>query len=185
MSGDFLGHQTELTLGEKLWQINWKLILLLSAIASVGLAMLYSAANGNFDPWASRQAVRFGAGIAVMIVVGLVDLRIWLRLAYPVYVVGLVLLVAVEVVGEIGMGAQRWIDLGIIQLQPSEVMKIAIVLSLARYFHGASLEEVGRPTFLIIPLVMVLAPVALVMKQPDLGTALMLMMVGGALFFLA
>lgn len=119
-----------------------------------------------------------------MVVVGLIDLRIWLRLSYPIYGVALVLLIAVEIVGEIGMGAQRWIDLGIIQIQPSEIMKIAIVLALARYFHGASLEEVGRPTFLIVPLLMVLAPVGLVMKQPDLGTALMVMMVGGAIFFL-
>jgi rod shape determining protein RodA len=96
-----------------------------------------------------------------------------------------VLLVAVDVVGEIGMGAQRWIDLGIIQLQPSEVMKIAIVLALARYFHGASYEDVGRPIYLIVPILMILVPVALVMKQPDLGTAMMLLMVGGALFFLA
>ncbi|EWY41460.1 cell wall shape-determining protein [Skermanella stibiiresistens SB22] len=184
MSGDLLGHQPELTLTEKLWQINWKLILLLTAIASIGWAMLFSAANGNIDPWASRQAVRFGAGICVMILVGLIDLRIWLRLSYPIYGVALVLLIAVEIVGEIGMGAQRWIDLGVIQIQPSEIMKIAIVLALARYFHGASLEEVGRPTFLIAPLLMVLAPVGLVMKQPDLGTALMVMMVGGALFFL-
>ena len=83
------------------------------------------------------------------------------------------------------MGAQRWIDLGVIQIQPSEIMKIALVLALARYFHGASLEEVGRPTFLIVPLLMVLAPVGLVLKQPDLGTAMMVLMVGGAIFFLA
>jgi rod shape determining protein RodA len=185
MKGDLLGSPHELTLGEKLWRINWKLILLLTTIACVGFAMLYSAANGKIDPWASRQMARFGIGIGIMLMVGLVDLRIWLRIAYPLYAVGLVLLVAVDVVGEIGMGAQRWIDLGIIQLQPSEVMKIAIVLALARYFHGASYEDVGRPIYLIVPILMILVPVALVMKQPDLGTAMMLLMVGGALFFLA
>jgi rod shape determining protein RodA len=185
MKGDLLGSPHELTLGEKLWRINWKLILLLTTIACVGFAMLYSAANGKIDPWASRQMARFGIGIGIMLMVGLVDPRIWLRIAYPLYAVGLVLLVAVDVVGEIGMGAQRWIDLGIIQLQPSEVMKIAIVLALARYFHGASYEDVGRPIYLIVPILMILVPVALVMKQPDLGTAMMLLMVGGALFFLA
>jgi rod shape determining protein RodA len=185
MKGDLLGSPHELTLGEKLWRINWKLILLLTTIACVGFAMLYSAANGKIDPWASRQMARFGIGIGIMLMVGLVDLRIWLRIAYPLYAVGLVLLVAVDVVGEIGMGAQRWIDLGIIQLQPSEVMKIAIVLALARYFHGASYEDVGRPIYLMVPILMILVPVALVMKQPDLGTAMMLLMVGGALFFLA
>ena len=143
--------------GEKLWQINWKLMLLLTSIAAVGWAMLYSAASGSFDPWASRQTVRFGVGLCVMVAVGLVGLRIWLRFSYPIYGGALVLLIAVEIVGEIGMGAQRWIDLGFIQLQPSEIMKIAIVLALARYFHGASLEEVGRRTFLIVPLLMVMA----------------------------
>src|SRR3546814_3422643 len=87
--------------------------------------------------------------------------------------------------GEIGMGAQRWIDLGIVQIQPSELMKVALVMALARYFHGPPLEEVWRPTRLILPLFLVLTPVALVLKQLDLGTAMMLLMVGGGIFFLA
>lgn len=185
MRGELVGTQPELTLFDKVWHLNWVLVLMLAGIASVGFAMLYSAANGSLDPWASRQMVRFGFGIGVLLVVGLIDIRIWMKLAYPIYGVGFALLVAVELVGEIGMGAQRWIDLGVIQLQPSEVMKIAIVLVLARYFHGASLEQIARPAYLLPPTLMVLAPVALVLKQPDLGTAMMLLMVGGALFFLA
>lgn len=185
MRGELVGTQPELTLFGKIWQINWVLIVLLTAVASVGFAMLYSAANGSFEPWASRQMVRFAVGVGVLLVAGLIDIRIWMKLAYPIYGVGFVLLIAVELVGEIGMGAQRWIDLGVIQLQPSEVMKIAIVLVLARYFHGASMEQVARPTYLVPPTLMVLMPVALVLKQPDLGTAMMLLMVGGSLFFLA
>ncbi|MCB9947271.1 MAG: rod shape-determining protein RodA [Rhodospirillaceae bacterium] len=161
------------------------MILLVAAICSIGFAMLYSAANGSFDPWASRQMIRFGVGFVILLAVALVDIRIWLRLAYPIYGLSLILLVAVEVMGEIGMGAQRWIDLGVIQLQPSELMKVAMVLALARYFHGPTLEEVGRISRLLMPLVLVLAPVGLVLKQPDLGTAMMLMMIGGAMFFLA
>lgn len=185
MRHDLLSGPAELTLPEKLWQINWGLVALICMTASVGFAMLYSAANGSFDPWASRQMVRFALGLGLMLVVGLVDIRLWMRLAYPAYAGAFVLLVAVEVAGEVGMGAQRWIDLGVIQLQPSEVMKVTLVLALARYFHGSSLEDVGRPMHLLVPLILVVAPVALVLKQPDLGTALMLLMVGGALFFLA
>ncbi|WP_142847271.1 rod shape-determining protein RodA [Telmatospirillum sp. J64-1] len=174
-----------MTLREKFWQMNWMLIGLITICASVGFIMLYSAANGSIDPWAQRQMVRFGIGFAMMVTVALVDIRIWMRYAYSFYIVAMVLLVAVEVVGSVGMGAQRWIDLGIVQLQPSEVMKISLILALARYFHGATIQEVGRPLFLLPPLVMVFAPAVLVLKQPDLGTALMLIAGGGAIFFLA
>ncbi len=170
---------------DRIWQINWVLVLLLTAIAGVGFAMLYSAAGGSFQPWAEKQMIRFAIGLAGMILVALVDLRVWLRLAYIIYLLALALLVAVEIRGEIGMGAQRWIDFGFMQLQPSEIMKIALVLALARYFHSLDLDEVGRPLFLIVPLTMVMAPAALVLKQPDLGTAIMLIAGGGTVFFIA
>jgi rod shape determining protein RodA len=175
--------EPRLTLGEKLLHLSWTLVLMICAVAGVGFLMLYSAANGSLEPWAARQMVRFAAGLGMMFAVALIDIRLWLRLAYPAYFVNLLLLVAVEVMGSIGMGAQRWIDLGVIQLQPSETMKICMVLALARYFHGPTLEEVWRPSRLIVPLVIILVPMALVLKQPDLGTALMLLMVGGAMFF--
>jgi rod shape determining protein RodA len=173
------------TVGQKLLNIQWFFVLLVGMVACVGIAMLYSAANGNFQPWASRHAVRFGFGLAVMLTVALIDIRIWLRFAYAFYALSLLLLVLVEAMGFIGMGAQRWIDLGYINLQPSELMKIALVLALARYFHGLSMEDIGRPTRLLAPILMILLPAALVMRQPDLGTALMLIMAGGALFFIA
>jgi len=147
--------------------------------------MLYSAANGAWEPWASRQAMRFGIGIALMVAIALTDIRLWMRYSYALYFLVLGLLVGVEVIGEIGMGAQRWINLGVIQLQPSEIMKITLVLALARYFHGATLEDIGRPSSLIFPLLLVAAPVVLVLRQPDLGTAIMLGLTAGAIFFLA
>ncbi len=177
--------RSELGLGEKIIQLNWLLVLLICGVAGIGFAMLYSAANGNIDPWASRQMVRFGIGLAVLFVAALVDVRVWLRLAYPMYFISIALLVAVELKGAIGMGAQRWIDLGVLNLQPSELAKISLILALARYFHAPSLEELWRPTRLLVPLMMVGTPVALVLKQPDLGTALILVMVGGAMFFVA
>jgi len=178
-------NRPDLSLKRKLLQVRWLFVLLLCATAGVGGAMLYSAANGNIDPWASRHLLRFAAGLVVMIAAALTDIRLWLRYAYVFYGVALALLGAVEIGGTVGMGARRWIDLGIINLQPSEVMKIAIVLALARYFHGASVEDVGRPTFLVLPLILVAAPSALVLRQPDLGTALMLIMAAGAMFFAA
>ena len=175
----------EMTLGQKLAAVNWLMVLLIVAIASVGFAMLYSAANGSVTPWAYRQAIRFGVGFVVMLTVAMVDVRFWMRGAYLIYAGVLLLLFAVEVMGEIGMGAQRWIDLGLFQLQPSELMKISLVLALARYFHGLTWDEVGNPLNLIPPLLMIGMPVVLVLRQPDLGTALMILMGAGATFFLA
>lgn len=178
-------NRNEATIRDKIWQISWPLIILLTMVASVGFAALYSAANGSLDPWADRQMMRFAMGVTVMLAVSVVDLRTWMRYAYWIYLVGMVFLVLVEMHGTIGMGAQRWVDLGFIQLQPSEIMKIALVLTLARYFHGASLQDVGRPAFLVPPILMVLAPVGFVLKQPDLGTAMMLLMSSAVIFFLA
>ncbi|MCH6591355.1 MAG: rod shape-determining protein RodA, partial [Proteobacteria bacterium] len=178
------------TLRQKLWQIHWLFVLLLVAVAGIGFAMLYSAAGpaageGSLDPWASRQMVRFAAGVVIMVAVALTNIRLWLRYSYVIYLVTLVLLAAVEFGGTAGMGAQRWINLGFANLQPSELMKIALVLALARYFHGGSADDVRRPLFVVPPLLMVAAPSALVLRQPDLGTALMLIIAGGAIFFAA
>jgi rod shape determining protein RodA len=169
----------------KFGQINWTLVLLVSLIAGIGFAMLYSAANGEYEPWALRQLARFGIGLTLMFAIAMVDVRQLLRSAYLIYGVALILLISVEFLGTSGMGAQRWIDLKIFKIQPSEVMKIALVLALARYFHGMSGEEVRRLPTLIIPLVLLLIPSWLVIRQPDLGTALLLIMAGAAIFFLA
>jgi rod shape determining protein RodA len=178
-------NRPDLSLRQKLLQMNWIFVLLVCMTASVGFAMLYSAANGSIDPWVSRQMLRFGAGLLVMIVVALTDIRLWLRYAYVFFAAILLLLVIVEFKGEMGMGAQRWIPLGFIRLQPSEFMKIALVIALARYFHGCSIDDVGRIHYLIPPLLMVAVPSALVMRQPDLGTALMLVFASIVVFFLA
>ena len=175
----------ERTVTHKFLQLNWGLIALISIVAAVGFAMLYSAANGDWSPWAHRQMIRYGVGLAMAICVALIDLRLLMKWSYATYGMVLVMLAAVEVAGEIGMGAQRWIDLGIFQLQPSELMKIALVLALARYFHGLTYEDVARPHFLLVPLAMVAAPVVLVLRQPDLGTAAMILLGSGAIFFLA
>jgi rod shape determining protein RodA len=176
--------QGTIHIADKLPQVNWLLVILLAGISSIGFAMLYSASNGNFDPWASRQMVRFAIGVVLMIGVALTDIRHILRYSYLAYAVSLALLVVVEIAGEIGMGAQRWIDVGVFQIQPSEIMKVTLVLALARYFHGLTAEEIRRPTVVVAPILLVIVPAALVLRQPDLGTALILVLVGGLMCFL-
>ena len=184
----------EMTVRERLSQISWSMVFFIVLVGCIGIAMLYSAAGGgggggsgvgSMDPWATRHMIRFFIGMAALIAVAVVDLRIWLQYAYVVYGVALVLLVGVEIAGKIGMGAQRWIDLKFFLLQPSEVMKVGMVLALARYFHTVSYENTGRILYLIVPTAMILVPVALVMRQPDLGTAGMLLVGGVAMFFIA
>ena len=178
-------YQSDMTLAQRLIQVNWSLVFLIVVIGGVGAAMLYSAGGGNMQPWASRHIIRFGVGVMAMFVIAMIDIRFWLKYAYLFYGLSLLLLVGVELMGTIGMGAQRWIRVGGIQVQPSEFMKIALVLALARYFHRMNIEDIGRPAFLIVPLVLVAVPAGLVLKQPDLGTAVMLIAGGGAMFFLA
>lgn len=175
----------ELTLGQKLRQITWGMLFLVCLIGSIGFAMLYSAAHGSFDPWAMRQMMRFGVGLVLLVCIALVDIRFYLRYAYLFYGVAFLLLVYVEVAGEIGMGAQRWIDLKVFQLQPSEVMKVTLVLALARYFHRLNMDRIGNPLLLVPPVLMAVAPAGLVLVQPDLGTAAMLMLVGTAMFWVS
>ena len=182
---DFHHSGSDMTLGAKIRQVSWGLVLLLLAISAVGLAALYSAAGGDFEPWASRQFMRIVLGFILLFAIALTDIKFWYRMAWPIYGGGMVLLAIVEVMGRIGMGAQRWIDLGFIQLQPSELMKIAVVLALARYFHAATLQDMRSIRFLAIGAAIVLAPVTLVMFQPDLGTSLMILIAGAAMFFLA
>ena len=170
---------------ERIWRINWGLALVLTAIAGVGVLALYSAAGGRFEPWASRHAVRYGAAFVLMLTVALIHPKVWLALAWPIYIVSLLLLVAVDVVGKIGMGAQRWLVIGPLQIQPSEIAKVALIMVLARYYHGLRRERASQFLYTLPPLLIILAPVALVMVQPDLGTAMMVLMGGGALLFVA
>jgi rod shape determining protein RodA len=174
-----------LTPQDKLFEINWGLVLLIALIASAGFAMLYSDANGNLWPWAGPQMIRFVIGLFILVAVALTDIRVWMSLAYPAYIVAFLLLIAVEVAGHVGLGAQRWITLGPIELQPSELMKISLVLALSRYLHGLSVEDVSKPLKLAIPLVMIGLPAVFVALQPNLGTTLILLADGTSLLFLA
>jgi rod shape determining protein RodA len=165
--------------------LPWSTIGILCLIGMIGILMLYSAGNGSFYPWANKQSLRLVFAFILMLIVAQSDIRRWLHYSYAIYFVAFLLLIVVEGVGLIGMGAQRWIDLYFFHLQPSEVMKIALVLALARFFHQIQTEDLSRFRTLLVPLMLVIAPVALVMKQPDLGTAIILFGLGVTLFFIA
>lgn len=174
-----------LSIADKLGEMNWGLVLMICMIAIAGIAMLYSVASAQFHPWALRQIGHFVVGLIVLVAAAVIDIRVWMSLAYPAYGVALLLLIAVDVVGHVGLGAQRWISLGPVGLQPSELMKIALVLALARYLHGKSTEEVSKPIPLAIGLAMIGIPAILVVLQPNLGTALIIVADGCSLLFLA
>ncbi|HET7883371.1 MAG TPA: rod shape-determining protein RodA [Acetobacteraceae bacterium] len=180
-----LWREASFDLGAKVWQVSWLYVVLLCALAAVGYAALYSAAGGAPEPYASRHMLRFATGLVLMIGIALVDIRFIARLAWPSYVVALVLLVLVMRYGHAGKGAQRWIELGGLQLQPSELMKITLVLALASWFHRASWERIGNPLFLTWPVIAMLVPVALIVKEPNLGTGVITGLLGGAMFFAA
>jgi rod shape determining protein RodA len=180
-----LWREASFGLTTKIWQISWLYVLLLCGVAGVGYAALYSAAGGSPEPYAARHVLRFAAGLVLMIAIALVDPRAIARLAWPAYAICLALLVVVMRYGHIGKGAQRWIELGGLQLQPSELMKIALVLALASWFHRAAIERIGNPLFLIPPVLAVLVPVGLIVKEPNLGTAVIVALLGAAMFFAA
>ena len=169
----------------KLLSLNWPLVFLLAAVASAGFLMLYSVAGGNIETWARPQMERFVVGMVLMIALGFVPIWFWRGISVGAYIICVLLLVAVDVIGHVGMGAQRWLDLGPIKLQPSELMKIALVLLLAAYYDWLDLNKVSRPLWVLIPVVLILLPTALVLQQPDLGTSLLLLMGGGIVMFAA
>ncbi|QQG36041.1 MAG: rod shape-determining protein RodA [Micavibrio aeruginosavorus] len=176
---------TEQTLAQKIINLNWGLMALIFLIAAIGFVALYSAAAGHFEPWASKQIVRFAIFFVMMAGIALIDIRFWYKISYPLFGIGFILLVIVEFMGQIGMGAQRWINLGFIQIQPSELMKIATLMALARYFHTSTLEDMRRLSYLLVPALMVLLPVGLVLLQPNLGTAMIMMVNGATMLFIA
>ena len=174
-----------LSIVDKLYEINWGMVLLITIVACIGFAMLYSVAGGSLSPWATPQIFRFLAGFAILIAVSVVDIRTWLSLAYPAYGGSLVLLIGVVIAGHVGKGAERWITLGPLGLQPSELMKISLVLALSRFLHGKSVEDISRPANLGLALAMIGIPAVFVVLQPNLGTTLIILADGASLLFLA
>ncbi|MEM0988446.1 MAG: rod shape-determining protein RodA [Pseudomonadota bacterium] len=174
-----------LSLPRKILRLNWALVLLVVAISGIGFLMLFSVAGGTMEPWAGKQISRFGVGIVLMLIVALINIRFWRWFSPLAYLAGLGLLLAVEYAGVTVNNSTRWLDLGPMRLQPSELMKIALVMVLAQYYAALDRDRVSHPLWILPPLILIAIPVALVLKQPDLGTALLLAMGGALVMFLA
>ena len=169
----------------KVFYINWALILVITAVAAIGWLMLYSIAGGDIEPWAKPQMQRFGLGLVIMFIVAFVPIWFWRSMSGIAYAIALVLLLIVEFFGTVGMGAQRWIDLGFMRLQPSELMKVTLVMVLASYYDWLDDKKISRPLWVLIPVVLIVVPTVLVVLQPNLGTSLMLLIGGAAVMFAA
>ena len=172
-----------LGLKDKFCRLSFSYILLIMILACVGTMTLYSAANGSWEPWAIKHISRFGVTLLLMIGLAMVDIRYYYHGAYLFYFATLFLLVVVEITGHIGMGAQRWINLGLFKIQPSELMKIGMVLFLARYFSFTTMQNIRTIRGILIPVVLTIIPVGLICLQPDLGTALMLLFTATIMIF--
>ena len=169
----------------KILFINWGLVALIIGAAASGFVMLISVAGGSLDPWASAQMQRFSIGLVAMFVIAMTPIWIWRNVSVPIYVIALLLLLLVEFLGSTGMGAQRWINLGFINLQPSEVAKIALVMLMAAYYDWLPSDKVSRPFWVLVPLIFISLPVLLIIQQPDLGTSILLLLSGVTVMFLA
>jgi len=169
----------------KVFYLNWPLVVLVSAVSAVGFLILYSIAGGNIDTWAEPQMKRFAAGMVLMFAVAFVPIWFWRNMAGLAYGISILLLLAVEFFGVVGMGAQRWLDIGPLRLQPSELMKVTMVMMLAAYYDWLDVKRVSRPLWVLIPVLMIVIPTFLVVIQPNLGTSLMLLMGGAAVMFAA
>ena len=166
-------------------QLPWRVILLVVLIGGFGLVVLYSAAGGHIRPWALSQGIRFAAFIGLALLLSRLREAQLKAAAFPLYAIILLLLIAVEIFGFVGGGSQRWLDLGFIRLQPSELMKLTIVLALARFYDILPAGEIRRWNAIWPAAVLIGFPAALVLLQPDLGTATMIVAGGLTVAFLA
>jgi rod shape determining protein RodA len=169
----------------KVLYLNWALTLLLIAVAGIGFLMLYSVAGGSYTPWVEPQVKRFVLGLGVMLFVAMVPIWFWRNISVVAYGLTILLLIGVDLVGESSKGAQRWIDLGFARLQPSEFMKITLIMLLAAYYDWLPAKRISHPLWVLAPVVLILFPTFLVLRQPDLGTSILLVLAGGGMMFLA
>ena len=173
-----------MTLPEKLNRFSWALFVPMCMVLAISIVVLFSAGGGNWKPFAFSQFMKILLGFGVFFFAAFTNIKTWVKSAYLIYAVALIMIVLVTFVGHTGMGAQRWLNLGIIHIQPSELIKIALVLALARYFAWFNSVELGQFKNYIAPMMMLLVPFGLIVAQPDLGTALSLGMITVGVFYI-
>ncbi|HST93129.1 MAG TPA: rod shape-determining protein RodA [Brevundimonas sp.] len=174
-------------LSTKIAELDWRLIGLITVIAMVGTAMLYSIAGGHWQPWAIKHLIRFGAMMVVMLGLAMVHPKWWFRGAYPLYGLLLLLVLMIEFtpMGYTAGGAKNWLNLGFTRIQPAEFMKLGLVLALARWYHNHTAQDARWSWKLLVPAGMIGLPFILVAKQPDLGSAMIIGLTGGAMMVVA
>jgi rod shape determining protein RodA len=165
--------------------LDFKLIISVISLFLIGIITLYSANSGDLNPWAHTQILRFLFFLPIFCLIIFLDIRIIYKLSYILYFIGIIMLIYVNLLGHFAMGARRWINLGFFNLQPSEFMKIALILALAKYFHNLHIYKIKNIIFLLVPALMFLLPAFLILKQPDLGTSLILFALAIIIFFVA
>ena len=170
---------------ERLSYVNLPILILIIAISAIGFLMLFSVAGGSLEPWAKLQMIRFSFGFLLMLIIAFVPIWFWRNISGLAYFMSIVLLVIVEFYGVAGMGAVRWIDLGFMRLQPSEIVKVTVVMFLASYYDWLPKNKVSRPLWIFLPLIIIILPVLMVLRQPDLGTGLLILIGGLTILFVA
>ncbi|MDX2308286.1 MAG: rod shape-determining protein RodA [Hyphomicrobium sp.] len=180
-----LARRRDETLAERLIHMNWLVLVSVSLLVAIGTATLYSVEGGSFEPWAERHGVRFLLGFGVILAMVAMPMWLWRAAALPIYLLALGLLLLVPVLGVEALGAKRWLDVFGLQFQPTEVMKVAIVLMLARYYDALPPSRIADPVAVFVPVVIIAVPLAFTLSQPDLGSAALYAAVGLGLMFLA
>jgi rod shape determining protein RodA len=172
------------SIADQVASVAWSTIILAALIGSIGVMTLYSVGGGSLEPWGMRHALRLLLGFGMVLLMTAIPLRYWLAAAFPMYALGLISVLAVLSHGTQALGAQRWLDLGPVSFQPSEIMKAGLILALARVYQMLPIDRLSHARSVIVPLILILLPMALILKQPDLGTGLLLASIGIGMMFL-
>ncbi|MBT4951927.1 MAG: rod shape-determining protein RodA [Pelagibacteraceae bacterium] len=170
---------------EKIKNLNYLLIFLLILLSFIGAAGLYSAAEGSYQPWTSRHLIRFYIFLIMAVIISVIDIKIIYKYSYLLFILSLVLLISVEIIGVLGKGATRWIKIFGFSIQPSELVKVTIILALAKFYHDLKFENIKKISFLFFPFLILTIPFIFVVMQPDLGTSLSILILGVFILFLA
>ena len=173
-----------MSFSEKLSRFSWALFIPMCLVLAISIVVLYSAGGGSWQPFAMSQLIKILLGFAVFFFAAFINIKTWIKSAYLIYIIAFIMIVLVTFVGHTGMGAQRWLNLGFFHVQPSELIKIALVLALARYFAWMNSVELSQLKNYVVPAAMLAVPFLLIVFQPDLGTALSLGMITVGMFYI-
>ena len=169
----------------KLLKLNFLFLIVIILLSLIGCFALYSAASGDLEPWSKKHIIRFCISFIFLIIISLINIKFFYKHAYTFFLLCLLLLVSVEIAGTFGLGAKRWVRIFGISIQPSELIKVTIILALSRYYHDLNFKNIQKITHLFIPLFIIFIPFLFVLLQPDLGTSIMILILGLLIMFVA